>query len=77
LARTAPGIGDPAGAAGAAPGGCSISGAVSAPLALRLSDVETAFPRGRQIIDEILKNCTKEEKAKIAGGNAARIYHLN
>jgi hypothetical protein len=46
-------------------------------LALRLSDVESAFPRSRQIIEEILKNCTKEEKAKIAGGNAARIYHLN
>jgi predicted TIM-barrel fold metal-dependent hydrolase len=26
---------------------------------------------------EVLKDCTEEEKAKIAGGNAARIYHLN
>jgi hypothetical protein len=27
--------------------------------------------------EEILKDCTEDEKAKIAGGNAARIYHLN
>ena len=39
--------------------------------------VESTFPRSRQIIEEILKDCTEEEKAKIAGGNAARIYHLN
>jgi hypothetical protein len=39
--------------------------------------VESTFPRSRQIIEEILKDCNEEEKAKIAGGNAARIYHLN
>jgi predicted TIM-barrel fold metal-dependent hydrolase len=39
--------------------------------------VESTFPRSRQIIEQILKDCTEEEKAKIAGGNAARIYRLN
>ena len=39
--------------------------------------VESTFPRSRQIIEEVLKDCTEEEKAKIAGGNAARIYRLN
>src|SRR5882757_6659967 len=39
--------------------------------------VESTFPRTRQIIEEILVDCTEEEKAKIAGGNAARIYRLN
>jgi predicted TIM-barrel fold metal-dependent hydrolase len=39
--------------------------------------VESTFPRSHQIIEEILADCTEEEKAKIAGGNAARIYHLN
>jgi predicted TIM-barrel fold metal-dependent hydrolase len=39
--------------------------------------VESTFPRSRQIIEEILAECTEEEKAKIAGGNAARIYHLD
>jgi predicted TIM-barrel fold metal-dependent hydrolase len=39
--------------------------------------VESTFPRSRQIIEEVLGDCTEEEKAKIAGGNAARIYHLN
>ena len=39
--------------------------------------VESTFPRSRQIIEEILVDCTEEEKAKIAGGNAARVYHLN
>ena len=38
---------------------------------------ELTFPRSRQILEEILVGCTEEEKAKIAGGNAARIYHLN
>ena len=37
---------------------------------------ESTFPRSRQILEEILVDCTEEEKAKIAGGNAARIYKL-
>lgn len=38
---------------------------------------ESTFPRSRAILEEILRDCTQEEKAKIAGGNAARIYHLD
>ncbi len=38
---------------------------------------ESTFPRSRQILEELLRDCTDEEKAKIAGGNIARIYHLN
>ena len=38
---------------------------------------ESTFPRSRQILGEILADCTEEEKAKISGGNAARIYHLD
>ena len=38
---------------------------------------ESTFPRSREIIEEILVDCTEEEKAKIVGGNAARIYHLD
>ena len=38
---------------------------------------ESTFPRSRQILEEILADCTEEEKAKIAGGNAARVYHLD
>ena len=38
---------------------------------------ESTFPRTRQILDEILVDCTEEEKAKIAGGNSARIYHFD
>ena len=38
---------------------------------------ESTFPRSQQILEEILVDCTEEEKAKIAGGNAARIYHLD
>jgi predicted TIM-barrel fold metal-dependent hydrolase len=47
---------------------------------LRGSDypyVESTFTRSHQIIEEILKDCTEEEKAEIARCNAARIYHLN
>ena len=38
---------------------------------------ESTFPRSRQIIEEILADCTEEEKAKIVGGNAERIYRLD
>ena len=38
---------------------------------------ESTFPRSRQILEEILVDCTEEEKAKIAGGNVARVYNLN
>ena len=38
---------------------------------------ESTFPKSRQIIEEILADCTEEEKAKIVGGNAARVYHLD
>ena len=37
---------------------------------------ESTFPRTRQILEEILSDCTEEEKVKIAGGNAARVYRL-
>ncbi len=38
--------------------------------------IESTFPRSREILEEILADCTEEEKAKIVGGNAARIYRL-
>ena len=38
---------------------------------------EATFPRTRQILEDILAGCTEEEKAKIAGGNAARVYHFD
>ena len=37
---------------------------------------ESTFPRSQEILEEILADCTEEEKAKIAGGNAARISKL-
>jgi predicted TIM-barrel fold metal-dependent hydrolase len=37
---------------------------------------ESTFPRTQEILGEILADCTEEEKAKIAGGNAARIYSI-
>ena len=37
---------------------------------------ESTFPKSKEILDDILADCTEEEKAKIVGGNAARIYHL-
>ena len=38
---------------------------------------EGTFPRSRQILEDILAECSEEEKAKIAGTNAARVYQLN
>ncbi len=39
--------------------------------------MESTFPRSQQVLEEILADCTEEEKAKIAGGNAARVYRLD
>ena len=38
---------------------------------------EATFPRTQQILEDILADCTEEEKAKIAGGNASRVYHFD
>ena len=38
---------------------------------------ESTFPRSREILENILADCTEEEKAKIVGGNCARIYRLD
>ena len=38
--------------------------------------MESTFPKSQEILEEILADCTEEEKAKIAGGNAARVYRL-
>ena len=38
---------------------------------------ESTFPRSKQILEEILADCTQGEKAKIAGGNAERVYRLD
>ena len=37
----------------------------------------TTFPRSREILAEILADCTEEEKAKIVEGNAAKLYHFD
>ena len=39
--------------------------------------VEGTFPYSREVLEEILADCTEEEKAKIVGRNAQRIYGLN
>ena len=38
---------------------------------------ESTFPKSRQILEEILVDCSEEERAKIAGGNAARVYRID
>ena len=37
---------------------------------------ESTFPRTQEILEEILADCSDEEKVKIVGGNAARIYKV-
>ena len=39
--------------------------------------MESTFPRSQQALEEILADCPTAEKAKIAGGNAARVYCLD
>ena len=38
--------------------------------------VESTFPKSQEMLEEMLADCTEGEKAKIAGGNAARVYRL-
>jgi predicted TIM-barrel fold metal-dependent hydrolase len=38
---------------------------------------ESTFPRSQDILEGILMDCTEQEKAKIVGGNAARVYRLD
>ena len=38
---------------------------------------ESTWPYSQRVLEEILSDCTEEERAKIAGGNAARVYHLD
>ena len=39
--------------------------------------IESTFPRTREILEEILADCTEEEKAKIVSENTARVYRLH
>ena len=39
--------------------------------------LEGTFPKSHEILEEILADCTHEEKAKIAGANCARLFHVN
>ena len=38
---------------------------------------EGTFPYSQRFLEEILADCTEEEKAKIEGGNAKRVYRLD
>ena len=38
---------------------------------------ESTFPKSQEFLQELLADCTEEQKTKITGGNAARVYHLD
>ena len=38
---------------------------------------ESTWPRSQQFLEDLLAGCTDEEKAKIAGGNVAKLYGFN
>ena len=38
---------------------------------------ESTFPKSQEILERILQGVPEEDKAKIAGGSAAKIYHFN
>ena len=39
--------------------------------------VESTFPKSQEILNDILKGCSEEEKEKIVTGNAARVYGIS
>jgi hypothetical protein len=40
------------------------------------SHAESTWPRSRQVLEAILEGVPEAERQKIAGANAARVYHL-
>jgi len=38
---------------------------------------ESTFPKSREILTQILAGVPEDERAKIVGGNAARLYHFD
>ena len=38
---------------------------------------ESMFPKSREILEHILTGVATDERAKIVGGNAARLYHFD
>ena len=38
---------------------------------------ESTFPKSKEILEEILADCTEEEKGKICGANTARVYRID
>ena len=38
---------------------------------------EATFPKSREILEDILADCTEEERAKIVADNTARVYNLD
>ena len=38
---------------------------------------ESTFPKSQEFLGDMLADCTEEERAKIVGGNAARVYQLS
>jgi predicted TIM-barrel fold metal-dependent hydrolase len=38
---------------------------------------ESTWPKSQEILERILADVPDAEKAKIAGGNVARLYHFN
>ena len=38
---------------------------------------ESTFPKSREILERILEGVPEEEKAKITGSNAAKLYRFN
>jgi predicted TIM-barrel fold metal-dependent hydrolase len=39
--------------------------------------IESTFPKSQEILGEILADCNEEDKAKIAGGNVARLFNMD
>ena len=38
---------------------------------------ESTFPRSREILDQMLEKVSEDEKAKIEGGNCARVFNIS
>ncbi len=38
---------------------------------------ESTFPRTKQILDKIMAGGPTDERAKMTGGNAAKLYHIS
>ena len=49
----------------------------ASPCSVDYPHIESTFPKSREILDQMLADCTEKDRAKITWENAARVYNID